>query len=441
MTLQTRLSIVVAAAAAVAVLAVSSAAYLATSRELRSQVDQSLLDRAALARFPGGGIEDWFFESERMGGPNMISQLITTRGIVVSLRSEDISLPIEDVDVDVVRGESGRVVRNVSVDDTRLRMATIPIPNIGALQIARTLTETDSILSALRMRLLLIGAGVVALAAAIGGAVARRYLQPVAELTTAAEHVAETQELSGRIEVTSSDEVGRLAVSFNAMLDALEESRRQQRQLVHDAGHELRTPLTALRTNLEVLGRSGDMPDDEREQLLADVRFELEQLSSLVAEVVDLATHAEAPEEESTDLRFDELVQRVAERTRRRTDRPIEVSAQPAVVHGSETMLERAVGNLLDNAHKWSPNGRPIEVTVAGGRVAVRDHGPGVAREDKPRVFDRFYRSTAARSMPGSGLGLAIVRQIVSNHSGRVFVADAPGGGAIVGFEIPHTDS
>jgi two-component system sensor histidine kinase MprB len=157
--------------------------------------------------------------------------------------------------------------------------------------------------------------------------------------------------------------------------------------------------------------------------------------------VVDLATHAEAPEEESGDVRLDELVERVAERTRRRTDRTIEVSAQPVTVHGSETMLERAVGNLLDNAHKWSPNGRPIEVSVAGGRVAVRDHGPGVAREDKPRVFDRFYRSTAARSMPGSGLGLAIVRQIISNHGGRVFVTDAPGGGAVVGFEIPHKDS
>lgn len=286
------------------------------------------------------------------------------------------------------------------------------------------------------MVLALAGALGVAVAAALGLVVSRSALRPIAELTDAAEHVAETQELAARIEVDRDDEVGRLAYAFNTMLNALEESRLQQRRLVRDAGHELRTPLTALRTNIELLARADDLPTDARRRILDDVTFELEQLSKLVSEVVDLATETGPSDEPMVTVVLDDVVATVAHRYERRTGHVISVDADATSVMGRRSLLERAVSNLIDNAVKWSPAEEPVEVEVARGRVRVIDHGPGISTVDRPRVFDRFYRSDAARTAPGSGLGLAIVQQIIQDHGGSVFVEETPGGGAIVGFTL-----
>ena len=219
------------------------------------------------------------------------------------------------------------------------------------------------------------------------------------------------------------------------MLSALASSRAQQRRLVADAGHELRTPLTSLRTNIDLLSRASELPAADRAEALADARLELEELSALVAELLDLA--ADAPPEASVGLRLDEIVGEVVERFRRRTGREVTLEAAPTPAAGKPIGLARAVSNLLDNAHKWSPPGGKIEVRVEGGRVEVRDHGSGIDPADLPRVFERFFRSAAARGTPGSGLGLAIVQQTAEEHGGRAFAANAPGGGALVGFEIP----
>ena len=266
---------------------------------------------------------------------------------------------------------------------------------------------------------------------------ARGALGPIARLTEAAEHVAETQELEARIDVDRDDEVGRLAASFNAMLAALEESREQQHRLVYDAGHELRTPLTALRTNIELLARADDLPEEQRRGLLDDITFELKKLSNLVTEVIDLATDAATTDEPVIALALGELVERAVERARRRTGREIETELEPHQIQGRRVMLERAVANLLDNAAKWSPADGRVEVTLSGSRLEVRDHGPGIAEVDLPRVFDRFYRAKARRGAPGSGLGLSIVKRIVEEHDGTVFAERAEDGGAIVGFELP----
>ncbi|MCU1372882.1 MAG: two-component system sensor kinase, partial [Actinomycetia bacterium] len=306
----------------------------------------------------------------------------------------------------------------------------------GAVQLARTLTETDDILHGLRDRLLLAAVAGSAVAGLVAWEVARRTARPVVQLTAAAEVVAATQDLSVPITVRGGDEVGRLAASFNAMLAALGTSRDQQKRLVADASHELRTPLTAVRTNIDLLLRADDLPDDQRRELLDETRLELDELTALVGELVDLATDARA-EEPVGAVDLHEVVDDVAARYRRRTGRVIDVvSDEPAVVEGRRAMLDRAISNLVDNALKFSPGGEPVELRVTGRTVAVLDHGPGVATEDRERVFDRFYRADATRTMPGSGLGLAIVRQVAEVHGGTAALAPSPGGGTVATLSL-----
>jgi len=266
-------------------------------------------------------------------------------------------------------------------------------------------------------------------------------MRPVERLSTAAEHVAATQDLEATIEVSGDDELSRLAVSFNAMLAALAGSRRQQARLVSDAGHELRTPLTSLRTNIEVLMRVRDLPEQDRTELLADVTAQLEELTTLIEDLVDLA-RVDEQAREPEEVRLDVVVERALERARRRAPSLVfDAQVGDAMVRGQPTLLERAVLNVLDNAAKWSPPGAHVELAVVregpSWRVSVRDHGPGISPEDLPRVFDRFYRAASARALPGSGLGLAIVNQVIRSHNGWVEVWTPPDGGTLVTLTIP----
>ena len=329
-------------------------------------------------------------------------------------------------------------MRDATVNGMHLRVITSPGESGEAVQVARSLEEVDASLSQLRTILFIVGGAGVAIAAALGVLIAQRTLRPVARLTEAAEHVATTQDLEGAapIEARRKDELGRLARSFNDMLAALRESRRQQQQLVNDASHELRTPLTSLRTNIEVLQRADDMPLAERRELLRDVNFEVEELTKLVAELVELASERPVEQQAFEDLRLDELAATVVERATRRSSLRVGLNARPSLVVGNAGLLERAATNLVDNACKWSPEDAPIEVSAAEGVFEVRDHGAGIPEADLDRVFDRFYRADAARAKPGSGLGLAIVKQIIEAHGGTVWVKNAPGGGVVAGFQL-----
>jgi two-component system sensor histidine kinase MprB len=260
----------------------------------------------------------------------------------------------------------------------------------------------------------------------------------VRELSEAAEHVARTRDLSRRIEARGGDELSRLAESFNTMLGALERSMRSQRQLVSDASHELRTPLTSLRTNVELLASAnGALPDEERARMMGSVAVQLDELTGLVGDLVDLARDGEL-EQQLEPVRLDLLVEEAVARAERlHPGREIHTDVEETLVHGSPARLDRAVSNLLDNAEKWSPDGRAIEVRLRGRAVTVRDHGPGFSNEDLPRVFDRFYRARSARGLPGSGLGLAIVRQVAETHGGTVSAGNAAGGGAELRFTMP----
>jgi two-component system, OmpR family, sensor histidine kinase MprB len=432
MSFRARLAMVAAAAVALAIVAASFAVYFVVKQQLREPIDSSLRHSAVeLQQTPPDDIPRGLFHlTAQLGGAAGYPQVVKPNGQAVTIAPGPM-LPVDERDIDVARGDAAPFLRDAHVSDTHVRMITFPIGGV-AVQVVRPLTEVDHSLSQIETWLILIAGGGIAIAAALGLLVARAALAPVRRLTSTAETVTETGDLSQRIDVTGRDELARLAASFNAMLGALEESTRAQRQLVADASHELRTPLTSLRTNIEVLASDRTLPPGERERLLHDVIEQLGEMTTLISELIDLA-RGEQLVAEPEEVRLDLLAEDAVERVRR--NRPgveFVTDLQESVVHGVPSTLERAVANLLDNAAKWSPAGGSVEIGVHDGTVTVRDHGPGIDDEDLPYVFDRFYRARSARGLPGSGLGLAIVRQVAQAHGGTVVAEHADGGGTLV---------
>jgi two-component system, OmpR family, sensor histidine kinase MprB len=363
-----------------------------------------------------------------------------------------VPLPFTSTVQSIVSSGAGQYITNVAVGGAPLRMLVLPVRvsagfgpgEAAALQLARPLGGVDHILSRLRLILFVLCAGGVALAAGLGRMAARRVLAPLAEVAETAEHISETEDLTSRIQVYHDDEVGQLARRFNAMIErlqgsraALDDSVRAQRQLVADASHELRTPVTSLRTNIEVLLAGGELSEDDRRRLLSDVVEQSEELSALVNDLIELA-RGDLPVETAEDVRLDRVVEESVARARRNTpDVTFVPTLEPVIVDGAPERLGRAVNNLLDNAARHSPPGGKVEVVVDSSGVRVRDHGSGIAPEDLPYVFDRFFRGTNSRGRQGSGLGLAIVRQVAFQHGGSVSAANAPDGGAVFAMHLP----
>jgi two-component system sensor histidine kinase MprB len=308
---------------------------------------------------------------------------------------------------------------------------TLGVGPAGAVVVARPLTEVEKELGRLLLILVLIGAGGILLAAGLGAVIARTALAPIARFTRSTETLAGSLDLSRRLDVAGRDELARLGQSFNGTLDALEQSIQAQRHLVADASHELRTPIASLRANIQMLGEAERLPFEEQDSLRRDIVEELDELTALVGDVVELARGA-APGGPSDDVRLDELVEGAVQSARRRSDLRFELKLEPTVVSGQGDRIGRAVSNLVDNARKWSPPGGVVEVSLADGFLVVRDHGPGFDQDDLPFVFDRFYRADDARKLAGSGLGLAIVRQAAEAGGGSVEAQNAPGGGALL---------
>jgi two-component system, OmpR family, sensor histidine kinase MprB len=332
----------------------------------------------------------------------------------------------------------GSELSDRSVNGTKLRVLTTGTDGAGAVLIARPLTEVEKELSRLLLILVLIGGGGVVLAALLGAVVARTALAPIAGFTRQTETLSGNLDLSRRLEVKGRDELARLAESFNTTLDALERSVAAQRHLIADASHELRTPISSLRANIQVLGEADRLPAPEQASLRADIIDELDELTSLVGDVVELARGA-APEGAADEIRLDQVAAAAVQRAQRRSDVRFELALEPTVISGQGERVNRAVSNLIENACKWSPAGGAVEVALADGVLSVRDHGPGFEELDLPFVFDRFYRAESARSLPGSGLGLAIVRQAAEASGGFAEAQNATGGGALlrVGFGTP----
>ena len=446
MNLRVRFALALGALAAAATITAGVTSYLSTRDRLNEEVDAALRETAITAnrdvRFERGapGI-DRFGDVRNRGplpAPTRIElynvQRLDADGKIVA-PTAFVSLPVDARDIEVAQ-QGGSVVRTVDVaDGTPYRVLTTAAANGGALQVGRDLTATESLLNSLRNRYALLSVIVSAAAAIIGWVIARRSTRSLMRLTAAVEDVGATGRLDMAIGVKGGDEAGRLATAFNGMLSALTRSREQQQQLIQDAGHELRTPLTSMRTNVALLKRGDRMSPEATKSTIDDLDSELGELTSLFNELVELATDSR-DEEPQQDVSLSRIVERASARLERRTGRTVINDSDGGNLTGRPVALERAVRNLLDNAAKFDPTGYPIEVTVRGGHLEVRDRGPGISAGDVAHVFDRFYRSDLARNQPGSGLGLAIVADIAAAHGGRAFASNHPEGGAVVGFDL-----
>jgi two-component system, OmpR family, sensor histidine kinase MprB len=455
MSFRRRITIVSAAAVAIAVVLAAVLTYVLTSDQLHRQVDTQLSQRAREARplehLLGGRAPSHPFV-RLSPSPVQVrgyQQMVNASGHIMARSVGGVTLPVSARTRALATRGGRSFFSDAHVDGIHLRVLSEPFGSGRAVQLALPLGEVDSLLSRLRLILALLAIGGVALAALLGRLVAGAAVQPLKHLTEATEHVALTQDLSGRIEPSGADELGRLAGSFNAMLDALEHSMsaldasvHAQRQLVADASHELRTPVTSLRTNIEILQQQGqDMDPEDSQRMLADVVEQIEELTLLMNDLIDLA-RGDEPHADAEELRLDLLAGEVLERARRREpDTPLLAELEPTIITGVPARLERAVGNLIDNAVKYSPPGEPVEVRLHSGELSVRDHGPGISAEDLPYVFDRFYRGAEARGRPGSGLGLAIVRQVAVQQRGSVTAEPAPGGGTLMRLSLPGAET
>jgi two-component system, OmpR family, sensor histidine kinase MprB len=464
--LRRRLALLSALAVALTVLLASALIYTLVRDHLRSDIDNDLRHQASLVTQragqagpvtagvqPGGQpVPPPPGRGERVlqeavpppapGGPPSLVQLVGPNGAVVADPGAQVRLPVSSTDRELASGGGSAHFSDVTVSGTPLRVLAQPLPGGGAVMLARSLQDTNNTLNTLVIILVVVRAGGIALAAALGPVVARAALAPAGEVSDAAEEVARTHDLTHRIEVRGDDELGRLAASFNEMMAALERSEAAQRRLVADASHELRTPLATLRTNIETLGRGDRLAPEERKRLVEDVTQELEEMTELVGDVVELAR---APGQDAVvrqDVALDELTRDAIERAERRArGLRFETRLEPSLVNADAQRLGRAISNMLDNACKWSPAGGSVEVTVSHGKVTVRDHGPGFPQDDLDKVFDRFWRADDARGKPGSGLGLAIVQRVADEHGGVARASNANGGGGAVSLELPELEA
>jgi len=443
-TLAARVALLATVAVGLSVALVATAAYLTVQHQLVASLDDSLLDRAhgaanaaALGELTQPDVPSWVFGAADV----RIAVLYNDHAVVYGDQSSDApTFRLSQAELEVAQGRSDTSVRTVYTSSGPYRVAAVSTHEPGtALILAQSLGPTQDALNKLGFVLTLFGLLGMVGAGLAGWAVARNGLRPVRRLTQAVENIARTERLEP-IEVEGNDEVARLAAAFNGMLAALAGSRDRQRRLVADAGHELRTPLTSLRTNLDLLTQAdarGGLSPEARAELMDDVRFQIEELTTLIGDLTELARDEPiAAQLEPVDLA--DVVERALGRVRRRaTGLRFEVDLDPWQVTGEPAALERAVTNLLDNAVKWSPPGGVVTVTLRDGTLNVADQGTGIAEEDLPHVFERFYRSKDSRTMPGSGLGLSIVRAIAERHGGAVYAGNAEGGGAALWLWVP----
>ena len=446
MTLRFRIALILATVALLVGVFAAGASYVTTASQLQRAIDDSLRSRAldvnhgrdappdrGRNRGPNDGAA---FDCPDAGAfqPASAAQIVAADGTVTVCIAGGPALTASPADRAIAADDVR--LRTSTIGGSRYRILTTAWHDGGVLQIARSLAESESLLGRLRLKLLALVGVATAVAAALGWAVATRIAKPIVSLRDAAHQIATTQDLTAPVDVGGSGEIASLATSFSMMIASLAHSQAQQRRLVSDASHEMRTPLTSLRSNLELIGQIERLPVAERQDVVAEVIDDVDELSILLAELVELASDLSAAEPVDTVSLLD-LAQGAAERAERRTHRQVEVTGEPTEVVGRPRQLERAIANLVDNALKYSPADAPVEVDVSGTTVTVRDRGRGIPAADLDHIFDRFYRAIDARTEPGSGLGLAIVDEIVRTHRGSVFARNRDGGGAEVGFTLP----
>jgi two-component system, OmpR family, sensor histidine kinase MprB len=436
-TLRLRLTTAAAAVVAAVVAVTSLTIYFLVRNDLRSQVDTTIKRHAFIIQNdPSDALQRSLVllagDTFLLVYPDGTPALTPVQGLI-------------PVDARIKRVASGNVrhyfLRDTQIHDDHFREVVAPLgPPFGAVIVVHSLATVDKSLARLKLILILVSLAGVAAAAAAGALMSRATLAPVLRLTAAAERIARTRDPSERVDEAGGGEMARLGGAFNTMLGALEESLETQRRFVADASHELRTPLTSMQTNIEVLRQSERLAPDQRARLFNDLEREAHEMRDLITGLLELARGDANLERRPVQL--DELVETTLERARARFPEVLwDEQLEPFRAEVVPERIERAVWNLLENAGKWNTNGKPVEVRLRDGELTVRDHGPGIAAEDRDHVFDRFYRAPRARSLPGSGLGLAIVRDVAEAHGGTVTAEEAPDGGALLRLTFPQTKS
>lgn len=446
--LRTRLALAASAAVALVTLGVCTAAFFVIRYEMFHQLDLNLTQSATrlIQEHRGEGPDVLAGECRFLSAPACAQ-------IVPAAPADDPAapylLPVSAPVREVAAGERAPYFSNITLFGRPVRMLTTPLGQGRAVQVA---LRSDTVQRGVRQAaglLAAVGLTGVLVAAGLGYWVARTVLAPVTRLTATAERIAATRDPRHRIELPGptgrQDEVTRLAASFNTMLGELEQSVTAQRRLVADASHELRTPLTALRTNAELLARSERLTEAQRDRASGALGRQLREVTGLVNDLIELARDEE-PRPLLEEVRPADLAEHAVATARAHWPAvpfllDTDPAARPVTRPGVPARLTRLLTNLLDNAAKFSPAGSPVEVGLAvragALELTVRDHGPGIAPQDIPYVFDRFYRAEAARALPGSGLGLAMARQIARAHGAELTAEAAPGGGALFRLVLP----
>ena len=445
MSLRWRIALILAAVALAVGAIAATAAWVTTSSQLHSAVDDSLRGIAAAldSQGPdqgdhGGGPPRHGINCPQAGAfqPASAGQIVEPDGTVLTCIEGGVTLPVTKQATGLATAQV--LLQDVAIDGHSYRMLSTPWREGGTLQVARSLAESTHVLNGLRLQLIALVGLITVLTAALGWAIATRVARPIMRLRDATQNIATTLDFSVPITVGGTGEVRSLTDSFKTMIEAVRQSQEKQRRLVSDASHEMRTPLTSLRSNVELLEKIERLPEHERAEVVGDVLEDIDELSSLMGELVDLASDL-GESEQAEPVALSDIARTVATRTQRRFGRDIRIDDTAAAqVVGRPRQLERALSNLVDNAIKYSEADTVVEIVVEGKKVSVLDRGRGIAPEDVDRIFDRFYRAVEVRTEPGSGLGLSIVEEIVRSHGGTVFAANRDDGGAIIGFTLPQ---
>lgn len=437
--LASRVTVLTTLAVGVTVAVLSAAAYATVRTQTMNTLDDALLERAQAAARTNtlDALSAQDVPSWALGAADVKIIFLNGRNQTARTADHSETLPLGRPELEVARGERPSYARTVHDRGESYRVVSVPAGNDQALIIAQSLEATDRTLDRLGLVMLLFGVAGIIAAGLAGWAVAANGLRPVRRLTAAVEDITRTQELRP-IPVEGSDEIARLAASFNEMLAALGASQHRQRQLVADAGHELRTPLTSLRTNLDLLAQAGTaLPEAQRRELLDDVRAQIAEMTTLIGDLVELARD-DGPRATIEPVDLAATTQQAVTRVKRRAHGlTFDVRLEPWWLVGDANSLERAITNLLDNAAKWSPDEGIVRVHLRAGTLMVSDAGPGIEPKDLPHVFERFYRATSSRTLPGSGLGLSIVKAVAERHGGVVRAGTGPDGGAGFWFSVP----
>ncbi|MFT8394756.1 sensor histidine kinase [Propionibacterium sp.] len=445
--IQERLASLSAAGVAIAVFVVGVTAYFATQSSLYQEMDDELIGVAGLMVNPiasdiagMGGLN-----SSALQAANVNIVLVKADRSIVRLQNAQLDIEPGAPEIAIARLQFGTSTRTVELgpNGAMYRLVAVPLKSEDngyyALVLARPLSPLLSTLHQLQIIMISLGALFIVVGAAAGHRVGSAVMHPLRRLSLAVAHVTETDDLAP-ICSTRQDELGDLSRSFDTMMHSLASSRHRQQRLIADAGHELRTPLTSMRTNVELLAadeKTGMLPEGARAEILTDVAAQLGEFTSLVGDLVQLSRD-DVVTPSLEPLNFAHVVNAAVTRAKRRGNGlTFDVVTRPFYVVGEPDTLERAVTNLLDNAVKFSPENGTVHVRLDDGTLTVSDEGPGIAEDDLPHIFDRFFRSNKARNTPGTGLGLSIVAHTVQAHGGQISAGNMPGGGALFTMKLP----